>query len=412
MRLIAASADSLLCELQPQPSVQAVVHGHRSMTAQLDDTTQGIPVVPIFKRMLRYWAIAFLVATAMTTFTAFQTFMQFLLRGQGMSYFASLLWSGVIWYLWAAIAPFAIMLTIAHPIERGPGMIRSGVRHVGLAIVFIGLHAMLAACIMGSFPDLFGIVPEFSTAFMQLLAMQAHWGLMSYVALIALVHVTIYFRRAQAEALAREELRTQAASAQLMALAQQMQPHFLFNALNALVAMQAEGSPAQTFTIRLADMLRMLLQTGDRATASLAEEVSLVEAYLEIERARLGSRLRTDIQVAQVLGQCRLPAFILQPLVENAITHSISRTPEGGDIQLRAWHAADEIVIDISNSCSPEIAGPDPVEGMQLAIPNCRRRLALMYGAAARFEAGFLTRNLFRASIILPGNASAVAQPA
>jgi hypothetical protein len=69
-------------------------------------------------------------------------------------------------------------------------------------------------------------------------------------------------------------------------------------------------------------------------------------------------------------------------------------------------------VIDISNSCSPEVAGHDPAEGMRLAIPNCRRRLALMYGSQARFEAGFLTRNLFRASIILPGNASAAAQPA
>jgi LytS/YehU family sensor histidine kinase len=242
--------------------------------------------------------------------------------------------------------------------------------------------------------------------------MQGHWGLMSYVALVAMVHVAIYVRRAQAEALAREELRTQAASAQLMALAQQMQPHFLFNALNALVAMQPEGSAAQTFTIRLADMLRILLQGGDRATATLREEIALVEAYLEIERARLGSRLRTNIDVSESVDQCRLPAFILQPLVENAITHSISRTPAGGEIQLRAWHAADDIVIDISNSCSPEVAGHDPAEGMRLAIPNCRRRLALMYGSQARFEAGFLTRNLFRASIILPGNAPAAAQPA
>jgi LytS/YehU family sensor histidine kinase len=84
---------------------------------------------------------------------------------------------------------------------------------------------------------------------------------------------------AQADALAREELRTQAVSAQLTALARQMQPHFLFNALNALVAMLDEGSPAQVFTIRLADMLRILLQRGDRATATLGEELALVEAY-------------------------------------------------------------------------------------------------------------------------------------
>jgi two-component system sensor histidine kinase AlgZ len=225
-----------------------------------------------------------------------------------------------------------------------------------------------------------------------------------------MVHVGIYFRRAQTEALAREELRTQAASAQLTALARQMQPHFLFNALNALVAMLDEGSTAQVFTIRLAQMLRILLQSGDRATATLGEELALVEAYLEIERARLGSRLRTEIQVSPAVTECRLPAFILQPLVENAITHGIARTLEGGQIQVRAQRDASDVVIDISNTCTAS-AGQEPADGMQLTIPNCRRRLALMYGPQARFEAGFVTRNLFRASIILPLDSSALAPP-
>jgi two-component system sensor histidine kinase AlgZ len=197
-------------------------------------------------------------------------------------------------------------------------------------------------------------------------------------------------------------MRTQAASAQLMALAQQMQPHFLFNALNALVAMQPEGSAAQTFTIRLADMLRILLQAGERATATLAEELTLVDAYLEIERARLGTRLRTDIRIPPALLQCRLPAFTLQPLVENAITHSIARTPEGGEIQIRATRGSEEIAIDISNTCNPDTARQDNAEGMRLSIPNVRRRFGLMYGTRARFEAGFVSSNLFRASIILP----------
>jgi two-component system sensor histidine kinase AlgZ len=240
----------------------------------------------------------------------------------------------------------------------------------------------------------------------QLLAMQAHWGFLAYIAMIALVHVTIYVHRAQGEALAREELRTQAVSAQLTALAKQMQPHFLFNALNALVAMLEEGSAAQVFTIRLADMLRILLQRGDRATATLGEELALVEAYLDIERARLGSRLHTDIQVAESVTQCRVPAFILQPLVENAITHGISRSLEGGEVQVRAAREAGAIVIEISNTCAGGPEGGDAADGMQLALPNCRRRLALLYGAGARFYASFVTRNLFRASIILPGDAA------
>jgi hypothetical protein len=78
---------------------------------------------------------------------------------------------------------------------------------------------------------------------------------------------------------------------------------------------------------------------------------------------------------------------------------------------VRAQRDASDIVIDISNTCAPSAAGHEPADGMQLTIPNCRRRLALMYGAHARFEAGFVSRNLFRASIILPGDSSALAQP-
>jgi len=367
--------------------------------------------VPMAVRVLRYWIIAGLMATAMTLFTAFQTRLQFMLRGQEMAYFDTVLWSGVIWYIWALLAPLAIILTMRHPIEKGPGLVRAVALQVLFAAGFIGLHATLAAAVMHLYPERFGILPEFGPAILQLLAMQGHWGFMSYIALVAMVHVGIYFRRAQTEALAREELRTQAASAQLTALARQMQPHFLFNALNALVAMLEEGSTPQVFTIRLAQMLRILLQSGDRATATLGEELALVEAYLEIERARLGSRLRTEIQVSPAVTECRLPAFILQPLVENAITHGIARTLEGGQIQVRAQRDAADVVIDISNTCSSPSTSQEPADGMQLTIPNCRRRLALMYGPQARFEAGFVTRNLFRASIILPLDSSALAPP-
>lgn len=369
------------------------------------------PFAPTVARVLRYWAFAGLMATVMTLFTAFQTRMQFLLRGQEMAYFDSVLWSAVIWYVWALLAPLAIVLALRNPVEKGAGLVKALAFQVLFAACFIGLHAVVAAAVMHTYPERFGLVPEYNQSIIQLLAMQGHWGVMSYIGLIAMVHVGIWVRRAQDEALAREELRTEAASAQLMALARQMQPHFLFNALNALVSMQAEGSAAQVFTIRLADMLRILLHAGDRATATLGEELALVQAYLDIERARLGSRLRMNVEVEPALLSCGLPAFILQPLVENAITHGIARRHDGGEISLQARRDGDELVIDISNTCA-ESAAPEAADGAQLTIPNSRRRLALMYGAAARLDAGFVGRNLFRASIILPANDSAVPKPA
>ncbi|HEX6832436.1 MAG TPA: histidine kinase, partial [Rudaea sp.] len=280
----------------------------------------------------------------------------------------------------------------------------------GALLTFLWLHALLAGSIMNITPDLYGMPPGVLHSALHLLSVQAHWGFMSYVVTVALVHVTIYMRRAHAETLAREALRTEAANAQLSALQRQMQPHFLFNALNALVSMLQEDSAAQRFTIRLADLLRVLLENSERPTATLAEELALVNAYLEIERARLGARLRTDIRVTDSLLDCRLPSLTLQPLVENAIRHSISRTFEGGEITLHAHRDTEEVRIEISNTCPTTLDNDE--SGTRMTLPNCRRRLALMYGPAARFDAGFAGRNLFRATIILPIGAPAALQPA
>jgi hypothetical protein len=355
-------------------------------------------------RLIRYGLIAVLAATVMTVFTGIQVQMQMVTRGEdgSGSWLASFEWNAVIWYSWALVAPFAAILVSRYPIEKGAVLSRNMARQVALGLGFIVLHAMIAGAVMQIAPSAFYVPATFIGATVRLLCVQAHWGLMSFMIIVTLMHVSIYVQRAQAEAMGREELRTQAATAQLYALKRQMQPHFLFNALNALAAMLDEGSAAQRFTIRLADMLRILLQSGDRAVATVAEELVLVDAYLEIERARMGSRLRTDIQIDESVTDCQLPSFILQPLVENAIRHSISRTLEGGDLHVRATRDASQVRIEISNSCNESTADQGAPGGMRMTIPNCRRRLDLMYGGTARFDVGFVTRNLFRAAIILP----------
>jgi hypothetical protein len=364
-------------------------------------------------RLWRYALIAFVTAGVMTVFTGIQVQMQMVIRGENMSWWFSFLWNAVVWYSWALIVPFAALLVRRYPLEKGPGLYARVAFHAALAAGFIGLHAIIAASVMQISPELFYDTPEgVPRAALRLLAMQAHWGLMSYVIMVALVHISIYVERAQNEAMAREQLRTQAATAQLSALKRQMQPHFLFNALNALTSMLDEGSPAQRFTIRLGDMLRILLQSGDRATATVAEEMVLVDAYLEIERARLGSRLRTDIQISDAVADFSLPSFLLQPLVENAIRHSISRTLEGGDLQVRATRDASNVLIEISNSCGGPGAQQGAADGMRMTIPNCRRRLDLMYGPAAHFDAGFVANNLFRAAISVPAHSEPVSVPA
>lgn len=391
-----------------------LIAGSQSNDAQ-SESHSGVLSVHNARRLLRYGLIAVLVATAMTVFTGIQVQMQMVARGEdvtGWSWVSSFAWNAVIWYSWALISPFAAVLVRRYPIENGKFFSAHIAFQAVFALGFIALHALIAGAVMQLAPERFFVPASFLGAAVKLLYLQAHWGLMSYIIIVALVHVSIYLHRAQSEAMAREELRTQAATAQLSALKRQMQPHFLFNALNALAAMLDEGCQAQRFTIRLADMLRILLQSGDRAIATIAEEMVLVDAYLEIERARLGSRLRTDIQIADSVSDYRLPSFILQPLVENAIRHSISRMLEGGDLSVRATRDASQVRIEISNTCNGSTAHQGASDGMRMTIPNCRRRLDLMYGGAASFDAGFVTSNLFTSAIILPATPAQILLPA
>lgn len=360
--------------------------------------------------MLRYGFIAFIAATVMMTFTSVQVHLQMVLRGSTDDWRDSFLWNALIWYSWVPLIPFVIALSLRYPIDVGRNFLPRIGLQIFFALMFIALHALIAGTLMSFTPELYGMPSNPVVGAIRLIGVQAHWGFMSYVCTVALVHVSIHVRRAQAEVLAREAMRTQAVTAQLSTLQRQMQPHFLFNSLNALVSMLPENSPAQRFTIRLSDMLRVLLENSDRPTATLAEELALVNAYLEIERARLGSRLRTDIDVSESLLDFRLPSLTLQPLVENAIRHSISRTLEGGDITVHARRDAELVHIEVSNTCQAQISGDH--SGTGVTLPNCRQRLALMYGPQAHFDAGFVGRNLFRASIILPTQTCLAGRPA
>jgi len=368
--------------------------------------------VGIMKRLLRYALVSLVATTVMAVFTSLQIYMQMLMSYDMSNWRSSLAWNAVVWYAWIPLIPFAIALCRRYSVEgahRGEHIFMQAM----LVIGFIVVHALVAATVMSLDPKLFFFMPsDPRLGADRLLTTNAHWGLMLYACVFALVHMNIFFERAQAELLAREALRTEAATAQLTALKRHMQPHFLFNSLNALVSMQREDSAEQRFTVRLADMLRILLRNADHATASLAEEIALVDAYIEIERTRLGSRLRTKVSVADNLLDCRLPSFILQPLVENAIRHGVSRTLESGEIALRARREGEEIHIEISNSCPAADAGVETAAGSRMTLPNCRRRLALMYGNAARFDAGFVDSNHFRASIILPGTRKGALLPA
>ena len=200
---------------------------------------------------------------------------------------------------------------------------------------------------------------------------------------------------------------TLAREAQLRALRYQLQPHFLFNTLNAISTLVLDNQPriATQMISRLADLLRSTLDSPDVHQVALIEEVAIAEEYLAIEKIRLGPRLEICIEIADTVRDVQVPRFLLQPLVENAVRHGIARRAQGGRIFIRAYRGDSHLFMRIENegpqgSCRDFSDISTPNAGVGLA--NSRARLDQIYGSSAVLETDQLSDGSFAVSISIP----------
>lgn len=182
----------------------------------------------------------------------------------------------------------------------------------------------------------------------------------------------------QLERRRRTELNRLVAEAELDALRAQINPHFLFNSLNALYAtIPRSAVDARNTLVSLAEIFRYSLQ-GDRQFVSLEQELRIVRAYLQVERLRLGERLQTSIHAAEDTLQLKVPVLSIQPLVENAVKHGVSSGTGTGTVRIESRIAGDTLQVIISDDGPgfPPSGAPNGAHGLK----NVRRRLRLCYG--------------------------------
>ncbi|HEY4050613.1 MAG TPA: histidine kinase [Acidobacteriaceae bacterium] len=186
----------------------------------------------------------------------------------------------------------------------------------------------------------------------------------------------------QIDRLRTAEMQRLVSQAELRALQSQINPHFLFNALNTLYGIiPKEARDARSTVLNLAEIFRYFLQT-EKTFIPLSTEIEIVKAYLEIESLRLGPRLRTDIQIDDAALPALIPILSIQPLVENAIKHGIAENPNPGWLRLRAQAEADFVRITVQDSGSglsgagQETRNP----GAGVGLSNVEKRLELCYG--------------------------------
>jgi two-component system, LytTR family, sensor kinase len=222
-----------------------------------------------------------------------------------------------------------------------------------------------------------------------LLALGFHSGALCYwliIGLQSLWQIHQASRRHEREALelmARAAaLETQVVQARLGALKMQLQPHFLFNTLNAVVSLvrARRGREAEDTLAHLSDLLRWVLDDREQQEVPLARELEYVRLYLAVERVRFADRLRVDLRIAPDALDAAVPHLCLQPIVENAIRHGIEASASAGEIVIAAERKGAMLVVAVEDD-GPGFRSLRPPVGIGLA--NTRLRLAELYGDRA-----------------------------
>lgn len=225
---------------------------------------------------------------------------------------------------------------------------------------------------------------------LQDLSLQAWAGLLGLLTLAlaasALVHDALLAQQAmQATAASAAEARLLAREMELKALRAQLDPHFLFNSLNAISALiHADPAAARAMTVDLAQFFRQTLSLGERARIRLAQELELVQHYTAIEQRRMGPKLRVAVDAEESCRQAWLPPLVLQPLVENAIKHGVRLLDGGGEVAIEARHYGAHLLLRVSNPVDPQAAADR--SGLGQGLQQLQERLLSAYDEPAQLR--------------------------
>lgn len=328
------------------------------------------------------WLLVLGGCTAVVLLTSTGEYARARLSGEAVGFFEMARYQAIDWYFWALAAP--LVFALARRVRPARiGWARSAAVHAAagavLACVHLGAYVAAALAMTGQLTaaDLARMLPVAATA-------RLHVEALAYLALLGLAYAVEYYTVSRERTMRASRLEARLAQAQLEVLRSQLQPHFLFNALNAVAALVRRDRNREAVDViaGLGDLLRDTLDSPEHEVP-LAREIELLEHYLAIQRVRFGDRLAVELDVAPETLDAAVPGLVLQPLVENAIRHGIETRDEPGRITVLAARAGGgrlrlEVVDD-----GPGI-GPGAREGVGLG--NTRARLGQLYGDAHRFE--------------------------
>ena len=318
------------------------------------------------------WIAAIWCAAAF--FNASQTLLTMHLVGVGKAWLRPFLIVFISWLPWALATPFIIKLARRWPIVGGEFVKAMSLHLAAFAAVSTAAEGWSALLQIIFDPWHRKTPPTFVDTWSDLLLEQIVTFLIAYALIVAATYV---MDSRQKMARQNEEL----ARAQLAALRSQMDPHFMFNTLNSIASLVVDqrGEAAVGMIVGLSDLLRRASEDSHRAQVTLQEEVEYLKRYIDIQKIRFGDRLQVSIDIPDELLAIQVPNLLLQPLVENAIKHGVSKRRSGGEVRVAGMSRDGALCLTVYND-SPWELEDMAVTPHGVGLGNLRTRLKILHG--------------------------------
>jgi two-component system, LytTR family, sensor kinase len=293
----------------------------------------------------------------------------------------------VSWLPWALATPLISGLARRHPITRGKLVRAAAVHFAAFAIVSVATGAWSAVLQVLFNPWYRKQPPTFFDTLSMMLLYQTLTFLIVYALILTVTFVMDARARMARQITETARLNEELSRAQLAALRRQIEPHFVFNALNSIAGLVRDHSndAAVSMIVGLSEFLRRATQDSHRAQVTLAEEVEYMQRYLDIQKVRFGGRLQVIVEIpAELLGE-QVPNLLLQPLVENAIKHGIAKRVSGGTIRVTGASRNGNLFLRVYND-SPSLPADWQSTDSGVGIGNLRTRLQILHGTESSLQ--------------------------
>jgi two-component sensor histidine kinase len=313
-----------------------------------------------------------------------------------------LLFNSLDWLIYAILTPFVFRFSRRFPLMRdslGRRILLHIIAALGLCVAWAGIGTILRWAIFPAPPD--ASLHNYLQGFVSWIFTTLPFGVGVYFALVGIEHSLFYFQQVREREMQAAQLTAQLSEARLSALRMQLNPHFLFNSLNAITVLVRDHDTATASRVLelLSNVLRQVLREDLAHETTLSKELDFLNSYLAIEQIRFPDRLRTQIQIDPAVSQALVPVFLLQPLVENAIRHGIATRADIGVVEITGRCEGSQLVLTVRND------GIGPSEILQrdgIGLTNTRARLRTLYGDTAWLETTLGESGSFTATVRLP----------